>query len=88
MILVTFAIALGAVLIFSVFAWLATAYRRKAWSRFLMWAGILFFLCGCYFFGVNLIRLPLGWMIAAIAFFTLSFAISAGYFLSKGRRAV
>ena len=85
MILSTFAIALGAVLLFSLFAWLATAHRKKSWSRLLMWVGILFFLGGCYLFGVNVIGLPLGWMIAAIAFFTISFGISASYFVSKGR---
>ncbi len=86
MILIVFAIALGAVLLFSVFAWLATAYRRKSWSRLFMWVGILFFLGGCYLFGVNAVRLPVGWMIAAIIFFTVSFGISAGYFIKKGQR--
>ncbi len=86
MILVVFAIALGAVLLFSAFAWLATAYRERSWSRLLIWVGVLFFLGGCYLFGVNVTGLPLGWMIAAIAFFTISFGISAGYFISKGRR--
>lgn len=86
MILIPFAVALGSVLLFSAFAWFATTYRGKTWSRLLMWLGILFFLGGCYLFGINVVRLPPGWMIAAIGFFAISFGISAAYFVGKGRR--
>lgn len=86
MILVPFLVAVASVTVFSFFAWLATHFRKRAWSRLLMWAGLAGFLAGCYFFGVTVYALKPGWMIAEIAFFTVSFGLSAAYFISKGRR--
>lgn len=81
-----FFLALGAVAVFSFFAWLSQHYRKKKFSRILMWAGIGFFLAGCYLFGINVIYLPLVWMMVTIAFFAVLFSLAAGFFLRRGRK--
>ncbi|MEA3311725.1 MAG: hypothetical protein U9Q76_05860 [candidate division WOR-3 bacterium] len=81
-----FLIALGSVAVFSLFAFLATLYREHRSSRLLMWVGLLFFLGGCYLFGVNVFRLPLVWIVVASLFFAVLFGLSAAYFIRRGRR--
>ncbi len=81
-----FLIALGSVAIFSLFSFLAALYREHSWSRLLMWVGLLFFLGGCYLFGVNVFRLPLVWIVVASLFFAVLFGLSAGYFIRRSRR--
>jgi len=81
-----FLIALGTVATFSLFAWLADRFRAYTWSRIFMWVGLLFFLGGCYLFGVNVFRLPLVWIVVASLFFAVLFGLSAGYFIRRSRR--
>lgn len=80
-----FLIALVAVAAFSFFAFLAERFYKFAWSRFFMWLGILALLAGVWFFGLTVYRLPLGWMIGAIAFFAAGFVVAAGYFIRRIR---
>ena len=82
-----FLIALGSVIIFSLFAWLTARYREYRFSRLLMWVGLLFILGGCWLFGVNVIRLPRVWIIVASVFFLLLFLLSAAYFIRRSRKA-
>jgi len=84
-ILLPFLIAIGAVALFAVFAWLATRYRDQKGSRLYMWPGIILFLGGCYLFGVTVSRLSLGWIIGAAGFFTVLFGLTAAYFVRKSR---
>jgi len=81
-----FLIALGSVAMFSLFAFLAALYREYRWSRLLMWVGLLFFLGGCWLFGVNVFRLPLAWIVVVSLFFAVLFGLSAGYFIRRSRR--
>lgn len=80
-----FLIALGAVAAFSLFAWMADRFHAYSWSRVFMWLGGLFLLAGCYLFGTSVFNLPLGWMLASIALFTVGFGLTAGYFLRRRR---
>jgi len=84
--IIPFLIAVGSVGVFSLFASIATRYRKESWSRLVMWVGILSFLGGCYLFGVTVIRLPVAWMVAAIVLFAVLFALSTGYFIARSRR--
>lgn len=86
LVIIPFLVALGAVILFGAFAFLAQHYHRFAWSRLFMWVGILVFLAGCWLFGSTVYRLPLGWMTGAVAFFVVLFGVVAGYFLRRRRR--
>jgi hypothetical protein len=83
-----FIIAILSTAFFSIFAWLATRYRRHSWSRLLMWVGLLGILAGCFFFGkvIILYRFATWWWAIAAVFFAAIFGLSAAYFLRKSRQ--
>lgn len=86
-----FIIALGAVGVFSVFAGIATYYRKHGWSRIVMWAGILLLLGGCYLFGINVneaMKQKFWVGVSAIFFFAVIFGLSAAYFVRQSRKKI
>ena len=81
-----FLVAVVSVSLFTLLVALSGRYKDHTWSRFLLWAGILCFLIGCYFFGTTVIALPEVPMYLAIGVFAVLFAGTAGYLAIKRRR--